>query len=114
VTSPDLFLVVAAALVVLGVVRLVLTTDLVRQVLALNVASAGVLLVLVTVAARSDPDRPDPVPHALVLTGIVVTVSVTAVALGLVRRVEAAAREDATRPPDDGRSDAGPDGRRRP
>jgi multicomponent Na+:H+ antiporter subunit C len=96
VTHVDLFLVVAGALVVLGVVRLVLTTDLVRQILALNVASAGVLLVLVTVAARSDPDQPDPVPHALVLTGIVVTVSVTAVALGLARRVEAARDDDST------------------
>jgi multicomponent Na+:H+ antiporter subunit C len=91
VSSPDLFLLVGLGLMVLGTVRLLLTGDLIRRVLGFNVAGAGVLLVLGTVAARSDPDDPDPVPHALVLTGIVVTVSVTAVALGLVRRIELAA-----------------------
>jgi multicomponent Na+:H+ antiporter subunit C len=88
VTRADLFLGVAVALVLLGVVRLLFTRDLVRRVVALNVAGSGVLLVLVAVSVRSDPARPDPVPQALVLTGIVVTVSVTAVALGLVRRIE--------------------------
>ena len=88
VTRADLFLGVAVALVLLGVVRLLFTRDLVRRVVALNIAGSGVLLVLVAVSVRSDPARPDPVPQALVLTGIVVTVSVTAVALGLVRRIE--------------------------
>jgi multicomponent Na+:H+ antiporter subunit C len=94
-SRPDLFLGVAVALVLLGVVRLLFTRDLVRRVVALNIAGSGVLLAFVVVAARSDPDSPDPVPHALVLTGIVVTVAVTAVALGLVRRIELAReRED--------------------
>ena len=87
-TRTSLFLATAVALVVLGVVRTLFTADLVRRVVGLNVAGSGVLLLLVVVAARSDPGRPDPVPHGLVLTGIVVTVSVTAVALGLVRRLE--------------------------
>jgi multicomponent Na+:H+ antiporter subunit C len=108
VSRADLHLVVALALVVLGTVRLLLTSDLIRRVLALNVAGAGVLMVLVVVAARSDPETPDPVPHALVLTGIVITVAVTAIALGLVRRVEAL---EAPPPPPDGpdRSDRAPD-----
>jgi multicomponent Na+:H+ antiporter subunit C len=89
-SRPDLFLGVAVTLVLLGVVRLLFTRDLVRRVVALNVAGSGVLLAFVVVAARSDPDTPDPVPHALVLTGIVVTVAVTAMALGLVRRIELA------------------------
>lgn len=82
------FLLVGLALVVLGVVRTLLTADLVRRVLGVNVAGAGVLLVLGSVSARGD--APDPVPQALILTGIVVTVSVTAVALGLIRRIEQA------------------------
>jgi multicomponent Na+:H+ antiporter subunit C len=106
-TTSDLHLGVAVALVVLGVVRLLLTPDLIRRVLALNVAGAGVLLLLVVVAARSDPAEPDPVPHALVLTGIVVTVSVTAVALGLVRRIEGG--PDGADEPDDA-DGAGPGG----
>lgn len=85
-TSPQIFLTLGVLLAVLGAVRLLVTEDLLRRVLALNVASAGVLLVLVALAASDDP--PDPVPHALVLTGIVVTVAVTALAVGLLRRVE--------------------------
>jgi multicomponent Na+:H+ antiporter subunit C len=99
-SRPEVFLAVAVALVLLGVVRLLFTRDLVRRVIALNVAGSGVLLVLVVVAARSDPDDPDPVPHALVLTGIVVTVAVTAVALGLVRRIELDREQDAAGDPD--------------
>jgi multicomponent Na+:H+ antiporter subunit C len=95
---PELFLAVAVALVLLGVVRLLFSRDLVRRVVALNVAGSGVLLAFVVVAARSDPDTPDPVPHALVLTGIVVTVAVTALALGLVRRIELAREREGDGP----------------
>ena len=38
-------------------------------------------------AARVAGDRPDPVPHAMVLTGIVVAVSATALALALACRI---------------------------
>ncbi len=87
-TREALFLVTGTAVVLLGLLGLAGAADLVRRVLALNVTGSGVFLVLATAAWRSDPDSPDPVPHALVLTGIVVAVSVTAVALALARRVE--------------------------
>jgi multicomponent Na+:H+ antiporter subunit C len=44
---------------------------------------AGVFHVLIAVAYRGIETIPDPVPHALVLTGIVVAVSATALALTL-------------------------------
>jgi multicomponent Na+:H+ antiporter subunit C len=88
VTDGDAFLLLGVGLAVLGTVRLVLTGDHLRRVVALNVAGSGVLMVLVAVAYRSNPEEPDPVLHALVLTGIVITVSVTGLALALVRRVE--------------------------
>jgi len=44
--------------------------------------------VLVAVAYRGIDRAPDPIPHALVLTGIVVAVSATALALALARRLE--------------------------
>lgn len=94
-SRPEVFVLVGLALVVLGVGRALLTEDLVRRVLGVNVGGSGVLLVLGSLAARHDP--PDPVPQALVLTGIVVTVSVTAVALALLRRIEQAG-EDRSRP----------------
>lgn len=89
-TRADVFLVVGALLGVVGAARLLLTRDLLTRVLALNVASGGVLMILVALAHRADPATPDPVIHALALTGIVITVSVTGLAVGLVRRIEGA------------------------
>lgn len=95
-TRAELFLVLAGLLTVLGVARLLLTRDLMTRVLALNVASAGVLMVLVVLALPGDgAETADPVLHALVLTGIVITVSVTGLAVGLVRRIEADQADEA-------------------
>lgn len=56
----------------------------VRRIIAVNVLGTGVFLVLVGLARRG-PGRVDPVPHALVLTGIVVSVSATACGLAIAR-----------------------------
>ncbi len=56
-----------------------------RKILGTNIAGSGVFLVFVTMANRPPGEAPDPIPHALVLTGIVVAVSATAVALALYR-----------------------------
>jgi multicomponent Na+:H+ antiporter subunit C len=78
-----------AALLGLGLHGAIVRPELLRKVLALNLAGSGVFLVLVAFAYR--PDGPaDPVPHALVLTGIVVAVSATALALALIRRLHEA------------------------
>lgn len=77
------------ALFGLGLHALVARRHLLRKVMALNVLGSGVFLVLVATAGR-DPAAPDPVPHAMVLTGIVVAVSATALALALARRIRAA------------------------
>lgn len=66
-----------------------------RKILAVNVAGSGVFLVLVALARREPGGEPDAVPHALVLTGIVVAVSATAVALALYRQQIASADEAA-------------------
>lgn len=60
---------------------------LVRKVLALNVMGTSIFLFLIAVAHRDRTPSPDPVPHALVLTGIVVAVSLTAFALGLILKL---------------------------
>ncbi|MGB3480759.1 MAG: NADH-quinone oxidoreductase subunit K [Mycobacterium sp.] len=78
------FLALGSFLVALGSLRLLFTVDPVRRVVALNFAGAGVFVILIALAARTDP--PDPVLHALVLTGIVITVAVTGIALVLARR----------------------------
>lgn len=94
------YLCVAAALTVLGCVRLLLARDPLVRLICLNVAGSGALLSLVVLAARSDP--PDPVPHALVLTGIVITVAFTGVGLVLLRRTEEAPADSAEAPPGPG------------
>ena len=68
--------------------------SLLRRVLAINIAGAGLFLVLIAVAYRGAENLPDPVPHALVLTGIVVAFSATALALALGRRLREHAGDD--------------------
>jgi multicomponent Na+:H+ antiporter subunit C len=57
------------------------------MLLALNVMGSGVFLVFVSLAKRAG-SLADPVPHAMVLTGLVVSVSATALGLVLVGRVQ--------------------------
>ena len=68
-----------------GLYALVTREHLLRKVLAFNVMGSGVFLALVGLARHGG--GVDPVSHALVLTGIVVAVSATGLALALVRRL---------------------------
>lgn len=79
-------------LFVLGLLAAFQHRDTVVRLVALNIAGAGVFLFLVAAAGRDG--EPEPVSHALVLTGIVVAVSLTGVGLGLLARlVEAGGRD---------------------
>lgn len=78
---------VGGVLLALGLHALIVRSRFLRKVLGLNVASSGVFLMLVAFAYRPGAP-PDPVPHALVLTGIVVAVSATALALAFIRRIQ--------------------------
>jgi multicomponent Na+:H+ antiporter subunit C len=75
------------ALVAIGLYRAVLAANLIRRVIAINVVAVGISSVLLATAYREGGSA-DPVPHAFVLTGIVVLVSTTAVALTLIRRLQ--------------------------
>lgn len=83
----DLYVIAGIIVIGIGLYRLVASTEFLRRVVALNIASAGAGAVLVSAAYREPPGIADPVPHALVITGIVVVVSTTAVALALIRRL---------------------------
>jgi multicomponent Na+:H+ antiporter subunit C len=71
----------------LGIRALLLQSALLRRVLAVNIMGAGVFMVLITIAYHGREFATDPVPQALVLTGIVVAVSATALALVLGRKL---------------------------
>ncbi|WP_431302852.1 NADH-quinone oxidoreductase subunit K [Sediminicoccus sp. BL-A-41-H5] len=89
----------ASALVALGLYGLVTQPALLRKVLAFNLLGGGVFLLFGVVAARGG----DPVPQALVITGLVVAFAATALALVLVLRLfqitgAATIAEDETKP----------------
>ena len=78
-SSGFVFALAGAALFAMGVAGVVLIGHLLRR--------SGAFLVLVGLAQRHDVA--DPVPQAMVLTGIVVAVAATALALALVRKFHA-------------------------
>lgn len=73
-------------LFLLGTYALIAYAHLLRKILAANIMGSGVFMVFIALAGRT-PGAPDPVPHAMVLTGIVVTVAFTSVALALAVRI---------------------------
>jgi multicomponent Na+:H+ antiporter subunit C len=81
------YAITAVILVGIAIWGFIVRADLVRRVIALNILGAGVFLLLVAIARRVPGEPPDPVPHAMVLTGIVVAVSASAFALVLLRRI---------------------------
>lgn len=78
---------VGGGLFCLGLHALIAYTHLLRKILAINVMASGVFLVLVALARRTAAGAPDAVPHAMVITGIVVAVSATALALILMLKL---------------------------
>ncbi|WP_374344194.1 NADH-quinone oxidoreductase subunit K [Azonexus sp.] len=80
-----LFALVGVILFTIGVVGVLAIRNLLRRILAVNVMGSGTFLVLVGLAQRDGVA--DPVPQAMVLTGIVVALASTALALALVRRL---------------------------
>jgi multicomponent Na+:H+ antiporter subunit C len=82
-----LYALVGVALLGIGLYGLIIYSHLVKKILALNVAGSGVFLFLVATANQTSGPVADPVPHAMVLTGIVVAVSATALALALACRI---------------------------
>jgi multicomponent Na+:H+ antiporter subunit C len=75
------------ALFSIGLYGFLAHAHVLRKILAFNIMGSGVSLFLVATAWRGQHLPPDPVPHALVLTGVVVAVSATAFALALVCRI---------------------------
>lgn len=81
---------IGAGLFSLGLHALIMHAHLLRKILAVNVMGSGVFLVLVALANRSTDGTSDAVPQAMVITGIVVAVSATALALTLMLKLSAA------------------------
>jgi multicomponent Na+:H+ antiporter subunit C len=81
---------VGAALVGLGLYSLIVDPQPLRKILAFNLIGSGVFLVFGIVARRGvAAGFPfDPVPQAMVITGIVVAFAASALAVALILRLE--------------------------
>jgi multicomponent Na+:H+ antiporter subunit C len=111
VSGATLFGLCGAALVGLGLWGLICRPGALRKVLAFNLLGSGVFLVFGAIARRGGGALSvsgigvdsDPVPQALVITGLVVAFAATALAVTLLQRfAEASGRstlEDAGPPP---------------
>jgi len=88
-TSATLAGFVGAALVGLGLYGLIASHEPLRKILAFNVIGSGVFLVFGIVARKgASAGLPsDPVPQAMVITGIVVAFAASALAVALVLRL---------------------------
>lgn len=84
-----LYAIAGIALFSIGLRATLLHQQLLPRLLSLNVCGAGVFLTFVAIAYQGPAAVADPVPHALVLTGIVVAVSALAMAVALGRRLQA-------------------------
>lgn len=78
---------VAAVLFALGMAGVFLCRHFFKKIIAAKIVGAAVFLLLVSIASRDAELFADPVPHAMVITGIVVALSTSAFALALARRI---------------------------
>ncbi len=87
--APTLFGLCAAALVGVGLYGLIVNPQPLRKILAFNLIGCGVFLLFGAIARRGAAAGMggDPVPQALLITGIVVAFSATALAVALVLRL---------------------------
>ncbi|HEX2840484.1 cation:proton antiporter subunit C [Hyphomicrobium sp.] len=88
-STAALFGLCSAALIALGLYGLMTHPHPLRKILASNLLSSGVFLFFGVIANRGAGNgfAGDPVPHAMVITGIVVAFSATALAVALVLRL---------------------------
>lgn len=80
-----LYALAGAALFAIGLAGLLALPHLLRKILAFNILGSGAFLILVGLGQRDG--NVDPVPQAMVLTGIVVAIAATALALALARQL---------------------------
>jgi len=90
------YYVVTFLLLGVGAYMMIANRNLVKKVIGMNVFQTGIFLFFIAAAYVSGGNPPllsepepyvSPLPHVLILTAIVVGVSLTAVALGLIVRI---------------------------
>jgi multicomponent Na+:H+ antiporter subunit C len=85
-TSAFLYSITGVGLFAIGLLGIVLASHVMRKILALNVMGIGIFMLMIALAKQGE-SVVDPVPHAMVLTGIVIAAAGTALALNLMVRL---------------------------
>jgi multicomponent Na+:H+ antiporter subunit C len=85
-SSTLLYSLAGAGLFAIGLLGIVIASHIMRKILALNVMGVGIFMILIALPKESDSGV-DPLPHAMVLTGIVIAAAGTALALNLMVRL---------------------------
>ncbi|MFO1146802.1 MAG: NADH-quinone oxidoreductase subunit K [Alsobacter sp.] len=106
---PAILALAAAALIAIGLFAAVAHRSPLRRILGVNLLGCGIFLAFGIAARRgaSAGLTGDPVPHALVITGVVVAFAATAIALALMRRLAELDGSDGERPVREGAPPAG-------
>ena len=87
------FNLVAVALFAAGLRGVLLRKSVIAQIISINVCGCGLFLWMVTLAFRGNGESANALMHGLVLTGIVVAVSASALALAINSRIRATDNE---------------------
>lgn len=90
ISTAVLYYITGIIIFTVGLRGFIIYAHFLRKVIAINVMGTGIFMFLIALANRNSNGMPDPVPHAMVLTGIVVAVSATAFILALIVRLHAA------------------------
>lgn len=83
----QIYVLTSAVLFVVGMGGVFIARHFIKKIIATIIMGGGVFLSFVSFAQRDALAFADPVPHALVITGIVVAVASAAFALALARRI---------------------------
>lgn len=83
----QIYSITAGLLFCMGLAGVFLCQRFFKKIVAVNIMGTSAFLMLVSIAKRNHAEFADPVPHAMVITGLVVAVSASAFALALARRI---------------------------
>lgn len=85
-TQSALYTLCSILLFGIGLLGFLLNTDFIRKLLGLNVIGIAIFMLLLATAVIY-PNAIDPIPHAMVLTGIIVAAAGTALGLSIASKI---------------------------